>query len=117
MDGCKSERFFNNVIAFVHYGVWNYTTEAKLNHQKTKYKRYPFVNYVLCDFHTIWKGILFEKPKNLGSSVFNYNYVYKKVWPFLVGQKKKIGIMPYLFIVTYDILQTFDFIDQNNLLT
>ncbi|XP_068499020.1 telomerase reverse transcriptase isoform X5 [Phaseolus vulgaris] len=97
-------------------GVRNCRTEGKVNHQKIKCKRYPSVNSVLRDAHTILKGILFENPDKLGSSVFDYNDVYKKLCPFLVGQKKKPGTMPNLFIVTSDVLQAFDSIDQNNLL-
>ncbi|KAG2372480.1 Telomerase reverse transcriptase [Vigna angularis] len=97
-------------------GVQNWRTKGKVNHQKIMYKRYPSVNSVLRDAYTILKGILFEKPHKLGSSVFNYDDVYKKLCPFLVGQKIKRGTVPNLFMITSDVLQAFDSIDQNHLL-
>ncbi|CAJ1958847.1 unnamed protein product [Sphenostylis stenocarpa] len=97
-------------------GIQNGRTEGKVKYQKIKYEHFPSVNSVLRDAHTILKGILFEEPDKLGSSVFDYNDVYRKLCPFLVDQKKKSGTMPNLFIVTSDVLQAFDSIDQNNLL-
>ncbi|XP_022636927.1 telomerase reverse transcriptase isoform X5 [Vigna radiata var. radiata] len=97
-------------------GVQNWRTKGKLNHQKIMYKRYLSVNSVLHDAHSILKGILFGKTDNLGSSVFDYDDVYRKLCPFLVGQKKKTGTMPILFIITSDVVQAFDSIDQNQLL-
>ncbi|QCD95571.1 telomerase reverse transcriptase [Vigna unguiculata] len=97
-------------------GVRKYRTEGKVNHQKVNYKRYPSVNSVLRDAHIILKKILFEKPDNLGSSVFDYNGVYRKLCPYLLGQKRTPEISSKLFIVTSDVFQAFDSIDQNNLL-
>ncbi|WVY99367.1 hypothetical protein V8G54_025437 [Vigna mungo] len=98
-------------------GVQNWRTKGKLNHQKIMYKRYLSVNSVLRDAHSILRGILFGKTDKLGSSVFDYDDVYKKLCPFLVGQKKKTGTMPNLFIITSDVVQAFDSIDQNHLLS
>jgi telomerase reverse transcriptase len=84
------------------------------NHQKTQFKS---VNNVLRDAHTILKGIQFKEPKRLGSSVFDYNDVYKKLCPFLVDQKKGLTPMSSLFIITSDVSKAFDSVDQDTLLT
>ncbi|KAK7323478.1 hypothetical protein VNO77_26952 [Canavalia gladiata] len=83
---------------------------------KIKFEHYQSVNSVLRDAHTILKGILFKEPEKLGSSVFDYNDVYKKLCPFLVGLKKGSASMPSLFIVTSDVLKAFDSVDQDKLL-
>ncbi|MCH86475.1 telomerase reverse transcriptase-like, partial [Trifolium medium] len=77
-------------------------SERQENHQKIQFNRcqsivkkkirYQSVNDVLRDAHTILKGIQFKEPKRLGSSVFDYNDVYKNLCPFLVNQKK--GLTP-----------------------
>ena len=97
-------------------GVRYHKTEGILKPQKTKFERYQSVNSVLRDAHTILKGIQFKDPVKLGSSVFDYNDVYKKLCPFLVGQKKGLTHMPSFFIVTSDVLKAFDSVDQDKLL-
>ncbi|XP_020233652.1 telomerase reverse transcriptase [Cajanus cajan] len=97
-------------------GVQNCQTWGKVKHEKIKFEHYQSVNSVLRDAHTIIKGILFKEPDKLGSSVFDYNDVYKKLCPFLVGRKKGSTSMPSLFIVTSDVLKAFDYIDQDKLL-
>ncbi|KAL2616729.1 hypothetical protein AAZX31_08G154700 [Glycine max] len=96
-------------------GVRNWKTKGKVKNH-SKYKHYPSVNSVLRDAHTILKGIRFKEPNKLGSSVFDYNDVYKKLCPFLVGQKKGSASMPNLFIVKSDVMKAFDSINQDKLL-
>ncbi|KAG4382061.1 hypothetical protein GLYMA_15G274000v4 [Glycine max] len=96
-------------------GVRNCKTKGKVK-KHPKFKHYLSVNSVLCDAHTILKGIQFKEPNKLGSSVFDYNDVYKKLCPFLVGQKKRSASMPSLFIVKCDVLKAFDSINQDKLL-
>ncbi|KAE9600833.1 putative RNA-directed DNA polymerase [Lupinus albus] len=91
-------------------------TERKSKHQKTKKEYFQSVNYALREAHTILKSIQFKEPEYLGSSVFDYNDVYKKLCPFLVNQKKGLTSMPNLFLVTSDVLKAFDFVDQDKLL-
>ncbi|MED6133771.1 hypothetical protein PIB30_031322 [Stylosanthes scabra] len=90
--------------------------EGTLTQQKTRSQRYQSVNYALRDAHTILKGIQFKDPLKLGSSVFDYNDVYKKLCTFLVGQKKGLTDMPNLFIITSDVSKAFDSVDQDKLL-
>lgn len=97
-------------------GVQYWKTGRKEKHQKIKFEHYPSVNSVLRDAHTILKGIQFKEPQKLGSSVFDYNDVYKRLCPFLVGQKKGLASMSSLFIVTSDVLKAFDSVDQDKLL-
>nr|AXY54923.1 telomerase reverse transcriptase [Ammopiptanthus mongolicus] len=97
-------------------GIQYCKTERKAKHQKVKQEHFQSVNSVLRDAHNILKGIQIKEPENLGSSVFDYNDVYKKLCPFLVGQRKGLTSMPSLFIVTSDVLKAFDSIDQGKLL-
>ena len=48
--------------------------------------------------------------------MFDYNDVYKKLCPFLGGQKKGSASMPNLFIVKSDVMKAFDSINQDKLL-
>ncbi|CAJ2644128.1 unnamed protein product [Trifolium pratense] len=91
-------------------------SEKQENHQKIEFQS---VNDVLRDAqaHTILKGIQFKEPKRLGSSVFDYNDIYKKLCPFLVNHKKGLTPMSSLFIVTSDVSKAFDSVDQDKLLT
>ncbi|XP_019465214.1 PREDICTED: telomerase reverse transcriptase isoform X2 [Lupinus angustifolius] len=91
-------------------------TERKAKHLKTKKEYFQSVNSALREAHTILKSIQFKDPEYLGSSVFDYNDVYKKLCPFLVHQKKGLTSMPNLFILTSDVLKAFDFVDQDKLL-
>ncbi|XP_027343791.1 telomerase reverse transcriptase [Abrus precatorius] len=97
-------------------GVQYCKTDREVKHQKIKGEHYQSVNSVLRDAHTILKGILFKEPEKLGSSVFDYNDVYKKLCAFLVGIKKRSGSMPGFFVVTSDVLKAFDSVDQDKLL-
>ncbi|RYQ95799.1 hypothetical protein Ahy_B08g091158 isoform B [Arachis hypogaea] len=90
--------------------------EGTLTQQKTSSERYQSVNFALRDAHTILKGIQCKDPLKLGSSVFDYNDVYKKLCTFLVGQKKGLTHMPNLFIITSDVSKAFDSVDQEKLL-
>ena len=96
-------------------GVRNCKTKGKVK-KHPKFKHYLSVNSVLRDAHTILKGIQFKEPNKLGSSVFGYNDVYKKLCAFLVRQKKRSASMPSLFIVKCDVLKAFDSINQDKLL-
>lgn len=97
-------------------GVRYCKTQRKEKHQKIMSQKYHSVNYVLRDAHTILKGIQFKEPQRLGSSVFDYNDVYKRLCPYLVSQKKELTPMSSLFIVTSDVLKAFDSVDQDKLL-
>ncbi|KAK7243572.1 hypothetical protein RIF29_38375 [Crotalaria pallida] len=98
-------------------GIQYFNNERKAKYQRFKQEHFPSVNSVLRDAHTILKFIQFKEPENLGSSVFDYNDVYKKLCPFLVAQKKGLLTMPSLFIVTSDVLKAFDSVDQDKLLS
>ncbi|MED6208227.1 hypothetical protein PIB30_043142 [Stylosanthes scabra] len=98
------------------FGVQYTQREGTLTQQKTRSQHYHSVNYALRDAHTILKGIQFKDPLKLGSSVFDYNDVYKKLCSFLVGQKKGLTDMPNLFIITSDVSKAFDSVDQDKLL-
>lgn len=88
----------------------------KENPCRRKFDDYPSVNSVLRDARTILKDIQFKEPEKLGSSVFDYNDVYKKVRQFLDGLKDESKPMPNFFVVISDVLKAFDSIDQDKLL-
>lgn len=89
----------------------------KENPSKNKFGYYPSVNSVLRDAHIILKDIQFREPEKLGSSVFDYNDVYKKLCHFIIGLKEGSQTLPDFYIVTSDVLNAFDSVDQDKLLS
>ncbi|XP_057948417.1 telomerase reverse transcriptase isoform X2 [Malania oleifera] len=75
------------------------------------------VNFVLHDLHVVLKGLRMKAPEKLGSSVFDYNDVYRKLCPFVIGLKKRSSRLPDVFIVVSDVQKAFDSIDQDFLLS
>ncbi|OVA12268.1 Telomere reverse transcriptase [Macleaya cordata] len=75
------------------------------------------VNSVLRDLSAVLKGIKMNHPEKLGSSVFDYNDVYNKLSPFLIGLKNRFKSMPSAFVVICDVSKAFDSVDQDKLLT
>ncbi|XP_057456019.1 telomerase reverse transcriptase [Lotus japonicus] len=90
-------------------------TKRKSGQREIKFENFQPVNSVLRDAHTVLKSIQFKEPQKLGSSVFDYNDVYRKLCPFLVSQKG-LASTSGLFIVTSDVLKAFDSVDQDKLL-
>ncbi|KAM4122947.1 hypothetical protein ACB094_01G122500 [Castanea mollissima] len=91
--------------------------KGKSSQKKVIYNQFKSVNIVLRDTHAVLKGIQLEEPKKLGSSVFDYNDVYRKLCPFLIGLKNRLATMPGAFVVVSDVRKAFDSIDQDKLLT
>lgn len=89
---------------------------AQLSSKLAEFDYFKSVNSVLRDTHAVLKGIQVEEPGKLGSSVFDYNDVYRKLCPFLIGLKNGSSAMPGVFIVVSDVLKAFDTIDQDKLL-
>ncbi|XP_022152578.1 telomerase reverse transcriptase isoform X3 [Momordica charantia] len=81
-----------------------------------KFDYYKPVNYVLRDTHAVLKGIKLKESELLGSSVFDYGDVYRKLRTFLLGLKKAKASMPDLFLVVSDVSNAFDSVDQDKLL-
>ncbi|KAF9600096.1 hypothetical protein IFM89_002569 [Coptis chinensis] len=75
------------------------------------------VNDVLRDLGAVLKGLKMKNPEKLGSSVFNYNDVYKKLCPFLSGLKSRSSTVPSVYIVICDISKAFDSVNQDKLLS
>ena len=82
-----------------------------------KVHHFKSVNLALRDTHAVLKGIQLEEPEKLGSSVFDYNDVYRKLCPFLIGLKNRLTTMPGVFVVVSDVLKAFDSINQDKLLS
>ncbi|XP_010257254.1 PREDICTED: telomerase reverse transcriptase isoform X2 [Nelumbo nucifera] len=94
----------------VQKNTGSYSKAVKCDHFKS-------VNYVLYDLHTVLKGLKVKNPEKLGSSVFDYNDIYKKLCQFLISLKNESGSMPNLFIVVCDVFKAFDSVDQDKLLS
>ncbi|KAI9168830.1 hypothetical protein LWI28_002543 [Acer negundo] len=87
-----------------------------IHHKRLKFNHFKSVNSVLRDTHAVLKGLLLKEPDKLGSSVFDYNDVYRKLCPFLIGLKNGLTTIPDVFIVVSDVSKAFDSIDQDKLL-
>ncbi|XP_024934721.3 telomerase reverse transcriptase isoform X2 [Ziziphus jujuba] len=90
---------------------------AQLSSKMVEFDYFKSVNSVLRDTHAVLKGIQVEEHGKLGSSVFDYNDVYRKLCPFLIGLRNGSSTMPGVFIVVSDVLKAFDTIDQDKLLS
>ncbi|KAL2514504.1 Telomerase reverse transcriptase [Forsythia ovata] len=82
-----------------------------------KYDYFKSVNSVLHDLHVVLKGIQTKEPEKLGSSVFDYNDVYRKFVPFLFSLKDGSTTLPSIFIVVSDVSKAFDSVNQDRLLS
>ncbi|KAL6981690.1 RNA-directed DNA polymerase [Sarracenia purpurea var. burkii] len=91
--------------------------KVSLNPNHVKYDHFRSVNDVLRDLHAVLKGLQMKEPKKLGSSVFNYNDVYRKLCPFLSVLKNGSTTMPAVFIVVSDVSKAFDSVNQDKLLS
>ncbi|XAR63441.1 RNA-directed DNA polymerase [Bertholletia excelsa] len=87
-----------------------------LDQKHVKYDYFKSVNSVLRDLHAVLRGLQMKEPDKLGSSVFDYNDVYRKICPFLSALKNGSVNMPDIFIVVSDVSKAFDSINQDKLL-
>ncbi|KAL7608201.1 hypothetical protein Lser_V15G09733 [Lactuca serriola] len=71
------------------------------------------VNVVLRDLHAALKDLQLEKAEKLGSSVFSYNDVHRKLRDFLTGVKSGLGGGVYMVVA--DVQKAYDSIDQDKL--
>uniref|UniRef100_A0A7N0R959 Telomerase reverse transcriptase n=1 Tax=Kalanchoe fedtschenkoi TaxID=63787 RepID=A0A7N0R959_KALFE len=81
-----------------------------------RHQYFKSVNHVLRDLHIILKDVWWCGPEKLGSSVFSYNDIYKKLCPFVISLKVS-GIMQSAYVVVADVAKAFDSIDQDKLLS
>ncbi|KAH6796056.1 hypothetical protein C2S51_037042 [Perilla frutescens var. frutescens] len=94
----------------------NSQIKALCNHRGA-YRFFKSVNSVLQDVHVVLKGLREKEPGKLGSSVFDYNDVYKKLVPFLLYLKKGSTNMPNVFMVVSDVSKAFDSVNHDKLLS
>ncbi|KAK4372169.1 hypothetical protein RND71_007553 [Anisodus tanguticus] len=85
--------------------------------RNVKCHSYKSVNEVLKDLHLVLKHIVAKEPERLGSSVFDYNDVYKRFVPFLSNLKSGFSVEPGVFIIVSDVERAFDSVDQDKLLS
>ncbi|XP_068668611.1 telomerase reverse transcriptase [Aristolochia californica] len=74
------------------------------------------VNSNLCDLHAILKSLKVENPDKLGSSVFDYNDIYERLFPFITRVRRNLPMTARFFIVGCDVRKAFDTIDQDKLI-
>ncbi|CAM8955176.1 unnamed protein product [Rhodiola kirilowii] len=101
--------WFQNKQFFGHH-------KARPHSRRIKFQYFKSVNYILNDLHVILKDVRCCEPEKLGSSVFDYNDVYKRLCPFLTSLKVS-GILPSVYIVVADVVKAFDSINQDKLLS
>ncbi|CAK7356998.1 unnamed protein product [Dovyalis caffra] len=90
--------------------------KAQFVSKAVKCEHFKSVNSFLHDTHAVLKGIQLKEPEKLGSSVFDYNGIYRKLCQFVIDLKKISTMMPNVFIVVSDVSKAFDSIDQDKLL-
>lgn len=90
--------------------------KAQLRLERVKFDHFKSVNFVLRDLHAVLKGLQMKEPERLGSSIFDYNDVYRKLCPFLISLKNGSTTMPSVFIVVSDVSKAFDSVNQDKLL-
>ncbi|KAL9175576.1 hypothetical protein ABFS82_02G119800 [Erythranthe guttata] len=93
------------------------SSKLRLNSTSSKFQSYGSVNKVLNDVQVVLRGSLTKEREKFGSSVFDYNDVYRKLVPFLSRLKKRWPKMPRVFIVVSDVSKAFDSVNQDKLLS
>ncbi|KAG9155580.1 hypothetical protein Leryth_021198 [Lithospermum erythrorhizon] len=84
--------------------------------KRTEYQMFKSVNSVLHNIHVILKGIQMKQPDKLGSSVFDYNDVYKRFVPFVSLLRNGCTTIPKVSIIVADVSRAFDSVNQKKLL-
>lgn len=78
-------------------------------------RRFKSVNSVLHETHAVLKNVKLKEPEKLGSSVFDYHDIYRRLRPFLVDLKNGTE-MPEIHLMVSDVRKAFDSIGQDKLL-
>ncbi|KAL0429272.1 UNVERIFIED_CONTAM: Telomerase reverse transcriptase [Sesamum radiatum] len=99
-----------------NHSIQQLQSKAFYDHQAA-YQSFQSVNSVLHDLHVVLKGLWTKEPEKLGSSVFDYNDVYRKLVPYLFLLKNGPTDMPSVFIVVSDVSKAFDSVNQDKLLS
>ncbi|XP_049935766.1 telomerase reverse transcriptase isoform X2 [Nymphaea colorata] len=93
-----------------------YLTSSNLQ-ATAKHSPFPYpMRDDIRDLYVILKGIKLDNPDLLGSSVFDYNDIYRKFYHFLASLRRKSLSLPRVFIVACDVSKAFDSVDQEKLL-
>ncbi|KAL8061620.1 hypothetical protein ABFX02_02G097500 [Erythranthe guttata] len=93
------------------------SSKLRLNSTSSKFQSDGSVNKVLNDVQVVLRGSLTKEREKFGSSVFDYNDVYRKLVPFLSRLKKRWSKMPRVFIVVSDVSKAFDSVNHDKLLS
>lgn len=84
--------------------------------RKGDFLEFKSVNSVLRETHAVLKGLFSKEHAMLGSSVFDYYGVYRKLCPFLIGLKNGMTDIRDVFIVVSDVSKAFDSVYHHQLL-
>ncbi|KAL1551836.1 RNA-directed DNA polymerase [Salvia divinorum] len=95
----------------------NQNSWRRASSSRTVYRYYKSVNTVLHDVHAVLKGLREKEPEKMGSSVFDYNDVYKKLVPFLFHLKNGSSSLPDVFMVVSNVAKAFDSVNHGKLLS
>lgn len=87
-----------------------------LSNGKVSFRFFKAVNTVLHDLHVVVKGLSANEPEKLGSSVFDYNDVYRKFVPFLSLLRNGSSNVPNVFMVVSDVSKAYDSVNQDKLI-
>ncbi|CAI0419754.1 unnamed protein product [Linum tenue] len=84
-----------------------------------RHKYFKPVNCVLRDAHAVLRGMRSKEPEKFGSSVFDYNDIYKKLCPFItsLNRKPSVSSLPNVFTVVSDVSKAFDSVNQDKLVS
>ncbi|XP_043693011.1 telomerase reverse transcriptase-like [Telopea speciosissima] len=77
---------------YLHEQSHGMQNKVDIHSKLVKFVCFKSVNYALRDLHVILQGIKMKCPEKLGSSVFDYTGVYRKLCPFLIGLKNGSAI-------------------------
>lgn len=90
--------------------------KRSLYQKSNKFQRSKSANSFLHDTYAVLKNLKLRVPEKLGSTVSDYNDVYRKLYPFLLDLKNGGSVMPGVYIVVSDVVKAFDSVDQGKLL-
>ncbi|KAI4385161.1 hypothetical protein MLD38_003219 [Melastoma candidum] len=100
-------------ILYYRKSIWERLCHGEMSRKIIR--RFNSVNSVLHETHAVLKNVKLKEPEKLGSSVFDYHDIYRRLSPFLFDLKNGTG-MPEIYLIVSDVSKAFDSIGQDKLL-
>lgn len=113
----KSPSFMPIQLSSVHGRPGKGKKKRSLHQKLDKFQRSKSVNSFLHDTYAVLRSLKLKVPEKLGSTVSDYNDVYRKLYPFLLDLKNGGSVMPDVYIVVADVVKAFDSVNQDKLLS